>query len=80
MKATIILKISFLWYTVFKKEFLERGMSIYGEITADTLSAIDEILNHESSSSMMIACQKKHSNPYAADRICRLAERLISQK
>ena len=60
--------------------FSERGMSIYGEITSDTLSVIEELLSRESIGSAMVDCQKKHSNPYAADQICQLAESLISRK
>ena len=59
--------------------FSERGMSIYGEITSDTLCAINEILNNEGISSSMVVCQKKHINPCAADKICELAENLAAQ-
>lgn len=57
--------------------FSERGMSIFGEITFDILRAIDEILNNESASSSMTACQQKYIDPYAADKICGLAESFI---
>lgn len=60
--------------------FSENGMSIYGNITDNILRTIDEILENENVSSSMIACQKRHINPFAADDICDLAEKLTLKK
>ena len=60
--------------------FSERGMSIYGDINDELLSAALEILYNDRVSSSMTACQRKHIDPSAADKICELAENMVMQK
>lgn len=59
--------------------FSRNGMSISGDISDDILQAVDGLLTDESLASSMVACQKKHINPFAAAEICELAENLMME-
>ena len=59
--------------------FSQRGMSIAGDLSEETLKEVDALLLDEEKRAAMLACQQSHVNPSAAADICALAERLTVQ-